>query len=382
MKRLLIALAAFALGASPAYTQDDPLPDSVARAYVAYERALQAGDAAAASDAAREAWQAARSERIDPELTGILAENYGDLALRRGMNEEAYEAWRAAAEISDRLDAPGPERAQRWYRASMSALGSGDVRDAQQCSLRASRAVGNNALDPALEGEIHYMIALTSGQLGRLHTMKAHAPLAVAAFQEASRPYDAVYATAHYLSGVGRFFELDAAGAALDFHMARAMYGSLEGHLNDARSAHFWISLARSEADEDDLAAIDAEIDASDFPDTEPDFPGTSEEDVHYDVDAAAARRRQPLYPTPALEAGIDGIVVARFDVTETGRVDSVEIIAAAPGGVFDSAVLRAMQQWEYTPAQIDGETVRRTGLLTRFNFSTCEEEPVSNCRD
>ena len=370
-----------------AIAQDEPLPDSVARAYLAYENAMTAQDYAAASEAAETAWQAARSERIDSELVGILAENYGNLALNLGAPAQAYPAWRNAAEISDRLRAPESERAERWYRASLSAFATGELRDARQCSVRASRAAATSQppIDPGLSGDIHYMVASTSGQLGRLNAMAEHAPLAVTAFKEAGRPYDLVYANAYYLSGVGRFFEDDRIGSILDFHMARAIYAMTDAadQESNVRTTSFWVDLARADGGEAELAAVDAQIAASDF-------PGTGFTDIWdheaadaamYDVDAVPNQRRAPDYPVAAAQHDLDGIVLLRYAVTAEGRTDAAEVIAAAPGGIFEEAALRAVERWRYEPAMIDGQVVRREGKLIEFQFTMCDLPSVRACR-
>ncbi len=38
------------------------------------------------------------------------------------------------------------------------------------------------------------------------------------------------------------------------------------------------------------------------------------------------------------------------------------------------------MEDWRYDPAVIDGEIVRRTGVLTEFRFSVCQDTR-SECR-
>ena len=389
MKQLIVALGILVMVAAAANAQDEPLPDSVSRAYMAYGSAMAAQDYAAASDAAETAWQSARDEQIDAELIGILAENYGNLALRRGQPEQAYPAWRSAAEISDRLRAPQTERATRWYQASLSAFATGEVRDARQCSLRASRAAGgsDSAVDRALAGDIHYMIALSSGQLGRLRTMSEHAALALEAFEASGRSPDRVFANAHYMTGVGQYFEGDRLNALYSFHISRNMFASAEAagpDTDNARTTSAWIRLARGNATAGDLAQIDARIAASAYPETgsHPSWSDGEGANV-YDVDAVrAGARSEPRYPVRAAEAGIDGIVVVRFDVTESGRTDSATVVAAAPNGVFDDEVLRAVGSWRYEPAQIDGQAVRRVGMLTQFQFTLCDLPTTWQCRE
>ncbi|SDM02396.1 energy transducer TonB [Maricaulis salignorans] len=388
MKQFIVALSLVVLVTLAASAQDDPLPDSVSQAYLAYENAMAAQDYVAASEAARAAWQAARDERIDAGLIGILAENYGNLALRRGLPEEAYPAWRSAAEISDRLRASQTERATRWYQASLSAFANGDIRDARQCSLRASRSVGGreDSVAPSLAGDIHYMVALSSGQLGRLRTMSGHAALALEAFEASGRSPDRVLANAHYLAGVGQYFEGERLDALYNFHISRSMFASVEAagaDTDNVRTTTAWIQLARGAATAEDRALVDARIAASAYPETGAHPSWSDREGANiYDVDAVVAgTRAQPRYPVRAAEAGIDGIVVVRFDVTESGRTDSATVVAAAPGGVFDDETLQAVASWRYEPAQIGGQAVRRVGLLTQFQFTMCELPTAWQCR-
>ncbi|WP_417491500.1 energy transducer TonB [Maricaulis sp.] len=388
MKQFIVALGLVVLVTLAARAQDDPLPDSVSHAYLAYETAMAAQDYVAASEAAEAAWQAARSERIDAELIGILAENYGNLALSRGLPEQAYPAWRSAAEISDRLRAPQTERATRWYQASLSAFATGDISDARQCSLRASRSIGGreDSVAPSLAGDIHYMVALSSGQLGRLRTMSGHAALALEFFEASGRSPDMVFANAHYLAGVGQYFERERLDALYNFHISRSMFASVEAAGTDpdnVRTTTAWIQLARGDATAEDRALVDARIAASAYPETGEHPSWSDGEGANiYDVDAeVTGMRAQPRYPEWAAEAGIDGIVVVRFDVTESGRTDSATIVAAAPGGVFDDDVLRALGSWRYEPAQIGGQAVRRIGLLTQFRFTLCELPTEWQCR-
>ena len=54
-----------------------------------------------------------------------------------------------------------------------------------------------------------------------------------------------------------------------------------------------------------------------------------------------------------------------RYNVTPTGEVADVEIVEATPAGIFDRAVLRALEQWQYAPADETTEGVEQV-----FNFA------------
>tara|TARA_R110002073_G_scaffold92783_1_gene217303 strand:- start:6528 stop:7661 length:1134 start_codon:yes stop_codon:yes gene_type:complete len=354
-----------------AMAQDEPLPDSVARAYLAYETAMVAQDYAAASEAAATAWRAARDERIDAELIGILAENYGQLALARGQYEPAYDAWRSAAEISDRLRAPAAERAQRWYQASLAAFAQGDTSDAFRCSTRSNDAVGTGEVlaDQGLSGDIHYMIATTAAQLGRIRLVGPHAGQAVAAYEAVEHPHDYVLGNAYYLSGVGRYIDEDRAASILDFRMAANILGALEAPESAAvaRTAWAWTMLAGYDLDESEREALNLRIAASEFPDIERDYPPVRIDDENFD--AAPLRRAQPLYPVDAAEQGLEGVVLVQFSVNEDGGIEDAEVLASLPRGVFDRAAMRAVERWRYSPAVRDGVPVRREAIQTQFQF-------------
>jgi len=63
-----------------------------------------------------------------------------------------------------------------------------------------------------------------------------------------------------------------------------------------------------------------------------------------------------PSYPEAAREAGTQGYVEVLYRVDESGAVIAILIEESEPKGVFDKAVVDALLQWTFTPAQIDGE--------------------------
>jgi TonB family protein len=392
MNQLLCAACAVVFGLLPAWAQDEPLPDNVAQAYVAYETAMQAQDYPAAEQAAETAWRAARRARIDRDLVGVLAANYGELAGVLGHHEEAYEAWRASAEIADQLDNAPQERAQRWYMASLAALSDGDLHDARSCSSKAVRIIDRNddSISARLSGDANYLLARTSGQLGRFARMGEAAREALDAFEISERNYDSVYADAYYLSGVDHFFYGDGEDAAYHFQMARGIYERLgEGSESDALTSRYWVTLARRELSDAENLSLDGRIDASSFP--RPPSTESGDDEVVTDEaidrddannhDASPIRRTEPTYPVNAAMAALDGIVMVEFAVTPDGRTDEVNIVAAAPPGVFDEVTLQAVRRWRYEPKRVDGEAVRRDGIITQFMFTMCDLPSAAACR-
>ncbi len=81
---------------------------------------------------------------------------------------------------------------------------------------------------------------------------------------------------------------------------------------------------------------------------------------VIYDEPPQPIRRVNPEYPTFARRSGIQGTVVLEVEVLRDGSVGAVEVarsLMAGPGGL-DEAAIRAVRQWEFTPAMSGGQPV------------------------
>jgi protein TonB len=75
-------------------------------------------------------------------------------------------------------------------------------------------------------------------------------------------------------------------------------------------------------------------------------------------------RQIEPEYPEHARRARIGGRVVTRFLVTAEGRVTHASIVSAQPAGIFDKAVLEALDKWTFHPAQLKGKSVAAWVML------------------
>ncbi len=88
----------------------------------------------------------------------------------------------------------------------------------------------------------------------------------------------------------------------------------------------------------------------------------------------AVARERTPLvripaeYPMQAAAQGIEGYVIVRFTVTETGSVIDPEVVASEPPRMFDRSAMRAVLGWKYQPQMVDGKPVRDQ-VFARLTF-------------
>ena len=72
-----------------------------------------------------------------------------------------------------------------------------------------------------------------------------------------------------------------------------------------------------------------------------------------------------PEYPRGAERRGIEGYAVVEYTVNADGRVENATVVEANPEGVFDRAVLRAIEGWPYAPAAAATE-----GMQQRFDFN------------
>lgn len=96
--------------------------------------------------------------------------------------------------------------------------------------------------------------------------------------------------------------------------------------------------------------------------------------DIGVGGDIAIARELTPLvrvpaeYPMNALARRIEGFVVVRFIVTESGSVRDPEVLRSDPPRIFDRAALRAVLRFKYQPQFVDGKPVEVT-TYTKLTF-------------
>ncbi len=67
--------------------------------------------------------------------------------------------------------------------------------------------------------------------------------------------------------------------------------------------------------------------------------------------------RVEPDYPEAARRARIEGKVILRAVIAESGAVQSVQVLRSVP--LLEEAAVEAVQKWRYTPARLDGEPLR-----------------------
>ena len=58
-------------------------------------------------------------------------------------------------------------------------------------------------------------------------------------------------------------------------------------------------------------------------------------------------KRVEPEYPQSAIDNQLEGYVTLKFDLTESGSTENIEIVQSFPQGVFDISAVEALKQWE-----------------------------------
>jgi len=85
---------------------------------------------------------------------------------------------------------------------------------------------------------------------------------------------------------------------------------------------------------------------------------------------AKLIHRVQPVYPSLARQARVQGVVVLEAIVTKDGTVDGLRVLSGRP--LLAQAALDAVRQWRYDPTLLNGEPVEViTTITVTFSFRT-----------
>jgi protein TonB len=68
--------------------------------------------------------------------------------------------------------------------------------------------------------------------------------------------------------------------------------------------------------------------------------------------------RVEPSYPEAARKARMEGVVILEAIITANGNVEDVKVLKSM-NPLLDAAATRAVQQWRYRPATLNGRAVR-----------------------
>jgi protein TonB len=89
------------------------------------------------------------------------------------------------------------------------------------------------------------------------------------------------------------------------------------------------------------------------------------------DRDMVPLVRIEPTYPPQAQQRRLEGGVHVRFTVSGAGTVKNAKVVKSTDL-VFESAALRAVEQWKYQPQLEAGKPVEREGeVILRFDLES-----------
>jgi protein TonB len=89
--------------------------------------------------------------------------------------------------------------------------------------------------------------------------------------------------------------------------------------------------------------------------------PGVGDEPLRVGGEVKAPQltnKVEPSYPEAARKARMEGVVILEAIITASGNVEDVRVLKSV-NPLLDSAAQRAVQQWKYRPATLNGRAVR-----------------------
>ncbi|MFN2385134.1 MAG: TonB family protein [Thermoanaerobaculia bacterium] len=89
--------------------------------------------------------------------------------------------------------------------------------------------------------------------------------------------------------------------------------------------------------------------------------PGVGDEPLRVGGEVKAPQltnKVEPSYPEAARKARMEGVVILEAIITASGSVEDVRVLKSV-NPLLDSAAQRAVQQWRYRPATLNGRAVR-----------------------
>jgi TonB family protein len=98
-----------------------------------------------------------------------------------------------------------------------------------------------------------------------------------------------------------------------------------------------------------------------------------SNEPIRYDKEPTVVNKVQPRYPELALKAGVEGEVLLKVWVNESGDVVKTSVLKS-DDKIFEEAAAVAARQWKFSPATKDGKPIAVfVSIPFRFRLSSLE---------
>ncbi|MEA1941504.1 MAG: energy transducer TonB [Pseudomonadota bacterium] len=368
--RVVLLVVALAASATPALARQG-LPQSVVEPYRAYQAALEAGDMPALVDASGRALDAARAEGLDNGTLGVLAENHAYALASAGRDAEAMEEWEDAARLGERAGLARIDLAWRWHNAAASALRADELQRARRWADEATGLIEDMSPGERTQAEFAaeawFLSARIKGEIGQPDHALIPAREALALYEAGDHPPDRGYAYLHYLAGLASASMSRHDDAIYHMHMARdiaTLIDDSEALLTRVTAIHNYFL--------EDSIDIAGRLAANPLHAAR--FAGGAERDAGPErppgyLPPEPVMQDEPRYPLQAARRGEQGFVVLSFDIETDGSISNIAIVDSLPAGPFDAVSVAALQDWQYTPATVNGEPVREEGVLTHFHF-------------
>ncbi|HCY54319.1 MAG TPA: hypothetical protein DF715_01905 [Oceanicaulis sp.] len=370
MHRILIAVLAVLWVSAAGHA----IAPSVMEPYRAYMAAIESDDLEDATTHAEAAYQAGVAAQIDADTLAVLAENRAQIYTDTGDHRRAASAWNDLAGVLERAGADVDARARVHVLAASQELAAGQRRNALNRAGQALELFPEGSAS-SIVFEALLIQATAEWQSQRVRSAGPPAVRALDVFGAIeAQPTTSLI---QLLVFAGSYYALVREPSESAFYLSLAAdYAELFLGRGDRYAIELgtWANYVRRGLDDAQREALfnrqvqsplylaDIARPAQDEVEPEPRPAGW--------VDASPSNRIPPTYPSAMLHADLEGVAVVQFSVLENGRTGNINVLFSVPHQEFGRAARRAVQQWRYTPATVDGVPVVRDGVHTQFEFN------------
>ena len=78
-------------------------------------------------------------------------------------------------------------------------------------------------------------------------------------------------------------------------------------------------------------------------------------------------------FPPRFMQGNHSGYCTVRFDVTPEGQTYNIETLKCS-SDQLESATIKSVKKWKYSPKVVDGKAVTRTGIESKIHFDIVDE--------
>lgn len=350
------------------------IPPSVMEPYRAYMAAIEADDLEAAAPHAEEAWQAGVAAGIDDDTLAALAENRAQIYADVRDFPRGALAWAELAELLREQGADPDQQARAAMSAALLFAASDNKADALAYSERVI------AFNPqGAESELLFLALRLKADIewteGRLQPASLAAQQALAVREQLGPIADPQTMTTAIIAAVGSLMDRNEVDGAFYIALAEEIGLAIPASRDDRVMLEGWSTYLRMQLNEQQRGELfERTLDSALFGlevAEGVDGSGQADElDGRDVVDARPERRDPPRYPPSMAQRGLEGFALMMFDVSAQGQPENIRTMLSIPHPQFGQTSAEAVRRWRYTPRTVDGEPVRREGVVTHFIYS------------